>query len=106
MKTMSNDSTSVKAKLKKADSVIRQYVSELEKRNAKLQLRIVRLEADKTESENRMRALEKQSKKRPTHAFNVFLQSPYSGRQFPESEKEARLVEEVKALGYRVEKTA
>ncbi len=57
---------SLKAKLQKADPTVRDYVSELEARNAKLQHQIVKLEADKIERDGRIKALEKERKTSPS----------------------------------------
>jgi len=53
----------LKSSLKKAQPIVRQYVSELEARNAKLQHKIVKLEADKIERDHRIKAFEKELKK-------------------------------------------
>jgi hypothetical protein len=60
----------LKKKLPKADPLIRQYIAELEKRNGKLQLQIIRLEADKLERDNRIRVLE-EDVKRPEVKINI-----------------------------------
>ena len=61
---------SLEAALKKADPVVRYYVSELEARNAKRQREIVKLEADKVERDGKIEALKKEMKKGkpPMHA--------------------------------------
>lgn len=57
---MAKEMSELQAKLKKADPIVRDYVSELEMRNAKRQLQIVKLEAEKVELNGRIKALEKQ----------------------------------------------
>jgi cell division protein FtsB len=52
----------LKKALKTAQPVIKQYVAELEKRNAKLHAQIVKLQADNMECHNRVKALEKNVK--------------------------------------------
>lgn len=52
----------LKAKLKLADSIVRDYVSQLEARNAKRQRQIVQLESDKVELNGRIKALTEQLK--------------------------------------------
>src|SRR5260370_42135042 len=60
------------AKLKKADPIVRAYVAELGKRNAKRQRQIVALEADKVERDGRITALQKEMKEnRPEVHLNI-----------------------------------
>ncbi|HKW37330.1 MAG TPA: hypothetical protein VJO54_05930 [Burkholderiales bacterium] len=54
----------LQTKLKKADPIVRDYVRELKKRNAKLQSQIVKLEADKDERDGRIKALGQQLKEK------------------------------------------
>jgi hypothetical protein len=61
----------LKAKLQKADPVIRKYIAELEKRNAKRQDEIVSLEADKVERDGKIEALRKEIKKGKPPVFKV-----------------------------------
>ena len=56
---MEKETSDLKAKLKKADPIVRKYVVELEKRNEKLQAQMVKLEADKRERDYRIKALQK-----------------------------------------------
>jgi hypothetical protein len=65
----------LQTKLKKADPIVRQYVAELEKRNAQRQREIVKLELDKVEQDAKIKALQKEAKARaPT--FNVNIVRP------------------------------
>lgn len=63
----------LKSSLKKAQPIVRQYVAELEARNAKLQHKIVKLEADKMERDHRIKAFEKELKelKKPPPEMNL-----------------------------------
>ena len=60
---MAKEQSSLQAALKKADPIVRQYIAELEKRNAKRQAQIVKLETDKIERDHRIKAL--QQERRP-----------------------------------------
>jgi hypothetical protein len=49
----------LKAALKAAQPILRNYVVQLEKRNSKLQLQIAKLETDNLDKKNRIKAIEK-----------------------------------------------
>ena len=54
---MAKEMSDLEAKLKKADPAVRAYVNELNERNVKLGRANIRLEADKTERDNQIKAL-------------------------------------------------
>src|SRR5258708_36671691 len=69
---MAKEPSDLKAKLKKSDPIVRAYVAELGKRNAKRQRQIVALEADKVEGDGRITALQKEMKEnRPEVHLNI-----------------------------------
>ncbi|SRR5258708_40243482 len=69
---MAKEPSDLKAKLKKSDPIVRAYVAELGKRNAKRQRQIVALEADKVERDGRITALQKEMKEnRPEVHLNI-----------------------------------
>jgi hypothetical protein len=61
---MAKEATSLQAKLKKADPDVRYYIAQLQARNAKLHRGILKMEADKVDRDNRIKALEKQLKEK------------------------------------------
>jgi hypothetical protein len=74
---MAKELSDLQAKLKKADPIVQRFVAELEKRNSKLQLQMVKLEADKVEAKNRVKALEEQWKgKKADFTLNLAPQTP------------------------------
>lgn len=56
---MAKSASDLQAKLKKADPIIRNYVSELEAENAKLQRQIAKFQVKDVSRDNRIKALEK-----------------------------------------------
>jgi predicted nucleic acid-binding Zn-ribbon protein len=69
-------STTLKTKLKAIDPEIREYIRELTARNSKLQKQLVKLEVDKVELNNRIRALTDELKKGRPHKVTVELVRP------------------------------
>ena len=57
---MAKAPSDLKAKLRKADAMVRDYVVSLEKRNARRQREIAQLHTDKVELNGRIKALEEQ----------------------------------------------
>lgn len=85
------------AKLKKADSEVKLYVSELKKENARLQLQIAKYEVKQMSLENRIKALEKEVKENKPEPFQVTLSSY-------EELSEEELIAKAETLGYRMTK--
>lgn len=90
---MAKELLSLKSKLQKADLDVRNYIQELEKRNTKLHLQMVKLEADKKERDNRIKALQKQPVK-----TNVKIHVQIPWRNMPDRE----LVKELAPLASRL----
>ena len=104
---MPKEASDLKAKLKKADPQVKDYISELGRRNAKLQHQIVKMQADNMERDNRIKALEKELKIHASQKkFTVNItHSGFDPNLLPEQLLQL-LTDKATELGYRLEKTA
>jgi len=104
---MPKEPSDLKAKLKKADPQVKDYISELERRNAKLQHQIVKIQADNMERDNRIKALEKELKKHLGQS-KLIINTTFAGLdpKLPREQMEKLITEKAKELGYRLEKLA
>lgn len=104
---MAKESSSLKAKLKKADPQVKDHIAELERRNAKLQHQIVKMQVDNTERENKITALEKELKKHQGQP-KVIIKTNFAGLdpKLPREQMEKLIIEKAQELGYRLEKIA
>jgi uncharacterized metal-binding protein len=68
--------TSLESALKRTDRIVREYVIDLKRQNAKLQREVAKLEAERVTARNRITALERQLKKGPFHNIKVSFVKP------------------------------
>lgn len=106
---MAREMSDLEAKLKKADPSVRAYVNELNERNVKLRRANLRLEADKAERDNQIKALKQENaiKKTDVH-LNLAIGdlSSISEERFVKELKKAipRLIAMAPKLGLKITK--
>ena len=104
---MAREMSDLEAKLKKADPSVRAYVNELNERNVKLRRANLRLEADKAERDNQIKALKQENaiKKTDVH-LNLAIGdlSSISEERFVKELKKAipRLIAMAPKLGLKI----
>ena len=89
------------AKLKQCDPEVQNYVSAIEAENSKLQLKIAKLQAKNFSSENRIAALEEQTKEIKYGSDVSFSQNSPSDKEIIE-----KMISTLQEYGYRVIKDA
>lgn len=98
--------SSPKARLKKADPVVKMYVAELEKENARLQAQIVKYEAKQLSLDNKVKAVERELKEnKPQFVVNLDTGRP-NWNAMTKEQLEEYLHQAAERAGYNLVKKA